>query len=1212
MPKRFRPGIDMSRDGIRASCLAEESTLVRNLVAATALDATDRAAISRYAARLVEQVRTCGHAGRMEAFLAEYGLSTKEGVALMCLAEAMLRVPDARTVDELIRDKITPHDWAAHIGDSGSILVNASTWALMLTGRILDDDGEGVAGTLHALVRRLGEPVVRSAVGHAMAEMGAQFVLGECIESAIDRGAAMSDQGCTFSFDMLGEAARTERDAERYHASYRAAISAIAQEARHDEIRDNPGISVKLSALHPRYERSQAKTMLPEMAERLLPLAVSAAEAGMGLNIDAEESDRLELSLDVTEQVLASPLLAGWDGFGVVVQAYGRRAMPIINWLYELSARLDRRIMIRLVKGAYWDTEIKRAQVLGLNGYPVFTRKTHTDISFLAGARRLLAMRDRVYPQFATHNAHSAAAILHMANGDRSSFEFQRLHGMGNALHDVIQQSEGTRCRIYAPVGTHRDLLAYLVRRLLENGANSSFVHQIVDSSVTAEEIARDPVAAAEAGGFAPNPAIPQPSEVFAPRLNSKGWDITDPLDLAMIDAGRKPFQSPFQWGAEPLSPCTHDGQARTVINPADPNDIVGHVVETHPDRAEACVTAAIEAQPAWESSGASKRAEILRRVADLYEANAAETFALLAREAGKTLIDAVAEMREAVDFLRYYADEAERAGARGAARGVIVCISPWNFPLAIFTGQVAAALAVGNAVIAKPAEQTQLIASRAIGWMREAGVPDGVIQFLPGEGSGIGAALTADSRIGGVCFTGSTETAQVINRQLAETAPDALLVAETGGMNAMIVDSTALLEQATRDIVRSAFQSSGQRCSSLRVLYVQADIEAELVQMLEGAIDTLVIGDPKHLEIDIGPIIDSEARESITTYIDAQAAAGRVTKRMPVPTSGFFVPPTVIRVNGIEDVERELFGPVLHLASFDGDQIDQVIEKVNSKGFGLTFGLHSRIDRRVQRILDRINVGNVYVNRDQVGAVVGSQPFGGHGLSGTGPKAGGPNYLARLCIGPRHPGETDIPGRPVGLKEINEAVKHLASRPVLKPAERMALICAALPEDSRASVSAMAAIDAGPLDLPGPTGESNQLELRPKGTILCLGPGTGAILTQAVQALAAGNRVVAVSNTGLQALKRLSGSGLPIRILEGSVESHASLGSLPIDAVAAASMPDDARLELRKALAARDGTIVPLITELSDSIAFCNERSICIDTTASGGNAALLAESDP
>ena len=1201
----------MSRDKIRASCLIEESALVRSLVEAAALDATDRTAIGRHAARLVNEVRTSGQTGRMEAFLAEYGLSTKEGVALMCLAEAMLRVPDARTVDELIRDKITPHDWAAHVGDSGSILVNASTWALMLTGRILDDDGEGVAGTLHALVRRLGEPVVRTAVGHAMAEMGAQFVLGETIESAIERGATVSGQGCTYSFDMLGEAARTERDAERYRAAYQAAISAIARAAGSDEIRDNPGISVKLSALHPRYERSQAKTMLPDMTERLIPLALAAAEAGIGLNIDAEEADRLDLSLDVTERVLATPALADWDGFGVVVQAYGRRALPTIDWLYDLSARLDRRIMVRLVKGAYWDTEIKRAQVLGLKDYPVFTRKTHTDISYLAGARRLLAMSDRVYPQFATHNAHSVAAILHMAGGDRSSFEFQRLHGMGDALHDVIQLSEGTRCRIYAPVGTHKDLLAYLVRRLLENGANSSFVHQIVDSSVTADEIARDPVAAAEAASFAPNPAIPKPSDVFAPRLNSRGWDITDPVDLAGIETGRDPFGAPFQWSAEPLSPCSHGGQTRQVMNPADPDDVVGEVVEAHPEDAGRAVTAAIEAQPAWESMGAPGRAEILRRVADLYEANASEAFALLAREAGKTLIDAVAEIREAVDFLRYYADEAERAGDNCVGRGVIVCISPWNFPLAIFTGQVAAALAAGNAVIAKPAEQTPLIASRATAWMCEAGVPDGAIQFLPGEGSGIGATLTADSRIGGVCFTGSTDTAHVINRQLAETAPDALLIAETGGMNAMIVDSTALLEQATRDIVRSAFQSSGQRCSSLRALYVQADIEADLVQMLEGEIDTLVIGDPWRIETDIGPAIDAEAHEGITNYIDAQAAAGRVIKRMPVPASGYFVPPTLIRVNGIEDVEREVFGPVLHLAPFDGDQIDQVIDRINAKGFGLTFGLHSRIDRRVQRILDRVNVGNVYVNRDQVGAVVGSQPFGGHGLSGTGPKAGGPNYLPRLLIGPRHPDEVDLPGRSVDSGEIKEAIGHLASEHVPKPAERIELIRASLRESSTANVSTTAAA-AGPLDLPGPTGESNQLELRPKGTVLCLGPGTGAILAQAAQALAAGNRVVAVSTTGHQALKRLSGSGLPIRVIQGSVESPASLGSLPIDAIAAASMPGDARLELRKALAARDGPIVPLITELNDPIAFCNERSICIDTTASGGNAALLAESDP
>ena len=619
----LRNAIDMSRNRIRAFCLADESELVRNLVAEMQLGAVDRAAIVQKAIRIVRQVRANGQAGRMDAFMSEYGLSTKEGVALMCLAEAMLRVPDTMTVDELIRDKITPNDWAAHIGDSGSILVNASTWALMLSGRILSDEGEGVAGTLHTLVRRMGEPVVRRAVWRAMSELGTQFVLGETIESAIHRGIAMRDQGYTFSYDMLGEAACTERDAEHYFAAYREAISAISQDAGEGEIQSNPGISVKLSALHPRYEQSQAKTMVPEIAERLLLLALAAANAGIGLNVDAEEANRLDLSLDVAERVLSSRRLEGWDGFGMVVQAYGSRAMPTIDWLYHLAASLNRRIMVRLVKGAYWDTEIKHAQALGLKSFPVFTRKTHTDISFLACARRLLEMTDRIYPQFATHNAHSVASILHIAKDGRSSFEFQRLHGMGSALHEAIRQLEGTRCRIYAPVGTHKDLLAYLVRRLLENGANSSFVHQIVDSSVSAEEIARDPVAASEAHGFSPNPAIPQPSDIFAPRLNSRGWDVSDPVDLAEIKSGQAQFWPPFQWDAEPHPHHRNDGKARILVNPADPNDAVGRVVEASADWAGAAVASAINAQTSWSSCSASERAKILRRAADLYEANA-------------------------------------------------------------------------------------------------------------------------------------------------------------------------------------------------------------------------------------------------------------------------------------------------------------------------------------------------------------------------------------------------------------------------------------------------------------------------------------------------------------------------------------------------------------------------------------------------------------
>ncbi|MEM7742124.1 MAG: bifunctional proline dehydrogenase/L-glutamate gamma-semialdehyde dehydrogenase PutA [Pseudomonadota bacterium] len=1192
------------RQTLRDHTLTAEPALVRTLVDQAGLSEEMRRAISARAADLVRAVRKTGKIGLMEKLLAEYGLSTDEGVALMCLAEAMLRVPDADTVDELIRDKITPHDWASHIGDSASILVNASTWGLMLTGRVLEDDGAGVVGTLRALVRRLGEPVIRAAVGQAMAEMGSQFVLGRTIGEAMRRGDAMVAKGYTYSYDMLGEAARTDDDALRYHAAYADAIGSIATKAVHDDVRSNPGISVKLSALHPRYERAQAGTMLPELSGRLLELARQAKEAGIGFNVDAEEADRLDLSLDVIEAVLGDASLKGWDGFGVVVQAFGRRALPTLNWLHALAEHHDRRIMVRLVKGAYWDTEIKRAQVLGLSDYPVFTRKAHSDIAYLAGARKLLGMTDRIYPQFATHNAHSISGVLEMAS-DRETFEFQRLHGMGEALHDQVLGAEGTRCRIYAPVGAHEDLLAYLVRRLLENGANSSFVNQIVDETVPAEEIAQDPIEIAAADVCSPNPAIPRPADLFAPRVNSRGWDLTDPVDLAKIEAGRAPFAAPYRWVAAPLSPLAGNrGSVREVRNPARPDEVVGTVIEADAELATAAIGAALEAQPAWAAVGAASRAEVLRKVADLYEANAHEIFALTAREAGKTLLDGVAEVREAVDFLRYYADQAELSD--GTARGVIVCISPWNFPLAIFTGQIAAGLAAGNAVIAKPAEQTPLIAARAVEWMLQAGVPEGVIQLLPGDGIAVGAPLTADPRISGVCFTGSTDVAKIIDRQLAETAPGAMLIAETGGMNAMIVDSTALLEQATRDIVRSAFQSAGQRCSALRVLYVQRDVEPKLLEMLSGAMDALITGDPWDLATDVAPVIDADAHSAIRGYIDDKAAA--VLKQLDAVPEGLFVPPTVLRVGGIAEVEREIFGPVLHVASFEADQIDLVVDDINAKGFGLTFGLHSRIDRRVQRILDRVHVGNAYVNRDQIGAIVGSQPFGGHGLSGTGPKAGGPYYLPRLQARTNGKAPPMSAGPVVSAEVLGEAVVLLDAASRSGAPDRVARLRSALRGKAGAAMAAAAALDFGPVDLPGPTGESNQFDLAPRGIVLCLGPDAEGLLAQSTQALGAGNAVLAVAPGAESTLRPLSRSGLPIVSVDGCVDPEA-LSSLAVDAVAVHGQGDQIA-KFRRALAARQGSIVPLITSLVAPAEYCVERTICIDTTAAGGNASLLAES--
>ena len=1148
------------RTRIRALAHAPETDVLTDLIAEAGPDTATRAAAARRGARLVRGLREDSAPGLMEVFLAEYGLSTREGIALMCLAEALLRVPDAETMDALIEDKIAPSEWGAHLGNSSSSLVNASTWALMLTGKVLQD-GEGLASVLKGAVRRLGEPVIRVAVGRAMREMGQQFVLGQTMDEALKRGAKMEMKGYTYSFDMLGEAALTQADADDFFAAYQTAIARLAPECRSDDIRDNPGISIKLSALHPRYEVSQTDRVMSELVARTRSLALQAREAGMGLNIDAEEADRLDLSLDVIEAVLRDEALAGWDGFGVVVQSYGKRAAAVIDWLYALAKGLDRKIMLRLVKGAYWDTEIKRAQIEGLADFPVFTRKAATDAAYLCCAAKLLGMTDRIYPQFATHNAHTVGAIIEMS-GDPQAFEFQRLHGMGEALHDQVLKANATRCRIYAPVGAHRDLLAYLVRRLLENGANSSFVNQILDDTVAPEEVAADPFSVLETLGE--NPAVAPPADLFQPeRRNSRGWDLRDTDDLAEIDAARTPFQT-TRWQAYPLmAGGAPSGPSLEVRNPAQPSDSVGELQETDHTDLEVALGHAMP----W-SAPAAARSRALNAAADLYEAHFGAMFALLAREAGKTQMDAIAELREAVDFLRYYAAQAETLTA--PPRGVFACISPWNFPLAIFTGQIAAALAAGNGVIAKPAEATSLIAFRAVQLLHDAGVPRAALQLRPGAGSVIGAGLSSDPRIAGLCFTGSTATAQRINRAMADNLnPTAPLIAETGGLNAMIVDSTALPEQAIRDILTSAFQSAGQRCSALRMLYVQEDIADPFLNMLYGAMDELVLGDPWALETDLGPVISADAKADIEGHIAEAAAAGRVLKTLPTPETGYFVPPTVIDLpGGIADLEREVFGPVLHVARFAADELDAVVDAVNAKGFGLTFGMHSRIDDRVQAVCARLQVGNTYVNRNQIGAIVGSQPFGGEGLSGTGPKAGGPHYVPRFTRSDTRQ-EAAGTGRALTLAEVQAALE-------------------ALPAPNPAPLTAT--------DLPGPTGESNRLATYARGRVLCLGPTAEAAMQQAQIARDLGNATLAVA-PGVK--DRLDGSVMP--------EILAQLTG--IDAVVIWA-EDGALRPLRQALAKRDGALIPLIAEADPAPRLILERHICIDTTAAGGNASLLAAS--
>jgi RHH-type transcriptional regulator, proline utilization regulon repressor / proline dehydrogenase / delta 1-pyrroline-5-carboxylate dehydrogenase len=1133
---------------IETGSLADEAGLVRRLVAEAALDVSARAAIVAEGADLVRRIRASARPGLMEVFLAEYGLSTDEGIALMCLAEALLRVPDAETMDALIEDKIAPSDWGRHLGKSASSLVNASTWALMLTGKVLDDREGGIAGALRGAVRRLGEPVIRTAVSRAMKEMGRNFVLGETVDKAMDRARELEAKGYTYSYDMLGEAARTEADARRYHLSYSRAITAIAGAAKGDDIRANPGISVKLSALHPRYEVAKRARVMEELVPRVRALAGLAKAAGLGFNIDAEEADRLALSLEVIEAVLSDPALKGWDGFGVVVQAYGRRAGAVLDWLHGLASRLDRKIMIRLVKGAYWDAEVKRAQVLGLTSFPVFTRKQSTDASYVANARKLLGMTDRIYPQFATHNAHTVAAILHLAGAEGLSpldYEFQRLHGMGERLHDLVLTGRGTRCRIYAPVGAHRDLLAYLVRRLLENGANSSFVNQIVDEDVPPEVVAACPLTAVEAMAAIESPALRTGPALFAPRRNSKGWDLTDAADLLAIETARTPHAEAQIDAAPRLAGRVVGGPRLAVLNPAT-GALVGHVLTAGmPD-----VDTALRLAEPW-AAAAPERATVLNRAADRLEADFGRIFAVLAREAGKTLADAVSELREAVDFLRYYA--ANAGALPNPARGVFACISPWNFPLAIFCGQVSAALAAGNAVLAKPAEQTPLNAALAVDHLLAAGVPATALQLLPGDGS-VGAALTRDPRVNGVAFTGSTQTARAIRRAMAEHLdPTAPLIAETGGLNAMLVDSTALPEQAVRDIIASSFQSAGQRCSALRCLYVQEDVAETVTEMLFGAMDDLALGDPWQLATDIGPVIDAEAQAGIRVYVDAARAEGRVLKELKSPGQGTFIAPTVLRVKGIKDMPREIFGPVLHIATFKASEIDAVIAAINATGYGLTFGLHSRIDDRVQRIVEGLAVGNTYVNRNQIGAVVGSQPFGGEGLSGTGPKAGGPHYLTRFTKFPFPAATPDDAA--VTASEV--ALALAAPGPVIEPLAE---------------------------DMPGPTGESNRLTMTPRAPLLCLGPGRLAALEQAEEVRKLGGHAIEAPGLPADALEKLSG-------FSGAIWW---------------GPPEDARPYAR-ALAARQGPILPLIG-MPDQGHTCLERHICIDTTASGGNAQLLA----
>ncbi len=1011
----------IDRTALRLAYRMDEEPCIAERLGQAAPASAVHAEASRLAARLVEGARARKASG-LDAFLQTYGLGTDEGIALMCLAEALLRVPDAATADALIHDKLGGIDWSEHVGESSSTFVNAATFSLMLTGSVLHQrraDAAGLGASLKRAVGRLGEPVIRQATLQAMKILGGQFVFGRTIQEALERAAPERKHGLTHSFDMLGEAAMTFADAERYRLSYANALTAIAADAGEGIVR-SPGISVKLSALYPRYDFLHADAAKAALVPLLKQLAAQARDADIHFTIDAEEAERLELSMDIIEALASDDELfsGGWQGFGLALQAYSKRAVPMIDWVIALARRHGRRIMVRLVKGAYWDSEIKLSQVGGHNDYPVFTRKVATDVSYLACAAKLLAAPDAVYAAFATHNAYSVGAIKALAGSN--AFEFQRLHGMGEDVYEELAKLEAeagqarTPVRIYAPVGGHKDLLAYLVRRLLENGANSSFVNRMADADVPVAELVGDPVAELAALGSRRNPAIPLPADIFPGRRNSDGVDLADPLVRWPLLSWLDEWADAENWLAEPTVKHGQSGiqEVRSPYN----GFLVGTVRSASASEVDEMIARAEAFQPEWDGLGGDVRATLLEEVAELYEAHTTEFLSLCQREAGKSLVDAVLEVREAVDFLRYYAAEArahftpegvalpgptgESNRMRLAGRGVFVAISPWNFPLAIFTGLIAGPLAAGNTVIAKPAEQTPLIADLAIRLFHEA-ISDGVVQLAPGDGK-VGALLTSDPRIAGVAFTGSTETARAINRALAgRDGPLGILVAETGGQNAMIVDSSALPEQVTRDVLASAFQSAGQRCSALRVLYLQDDVADAMLAMIKGGFEALVIGSPEDLATDVGPVIDAEAKAKLDQHIAAMKRAGHTIWQRELPKAceaGHFVAPAIIEIASIRELANENFGPVLHVARFKADELEQVVADINACQFGLTLGLHSRIDATRKLVEAKARVGNFYVNRNQIGAVVGSQPFGGEGLSGTGPKAGGPHYLARFA----------------------------------------------------------------------------------------------------------------------------------------------------------------------------------------------------------------------
>ncbi|AYH29572.1 trifunctional transcriptional regulator/proline dehydrogenase/L-glutamate gamma-semialdehyde dehydrogenase [Pectobacterium parmentieri] len=1188
--------------------------------------------------RLAKQLRSqksgSGRAGIVQGLLQEFSLSSQEGVALMCLAEALLRIPDKSTRDALIRDKISRGNWQAHLGHSPSLFVNAATWGLLFTGKLVATHNQAhLSNSLNRIIGKRGEPLIRKGVDMAMRLMGEQFVTGETIGEALANAREREGKGFRYSYDMLGEAALTEHDAAAYLTAYQQAIHAIGKASNGRGIYEGPGISIKLSALHPRYSRSQYDRVLNELYPRLLSLTLLARQYDIGINIDAEEADRLEISLDLLEKLCMDPQLVGWNGIGFVIQAYQKRCPYVIDMLVELAQRSHRRLMIRLVKGAYWDSEIKRAQIDGLEGYPVYTRKVYTDVSYLACARKLLAVPNLIYPQFATHNAQTLSAIYHMAGNNYypGQYEFQCLHGMGEPLYDqvvgaVADGKLNRPCRIYAPVGTHETLLAYLVRRLLENGANTSFVNRIADTSMALETLIADPVSSVEAlakvewSMGAPHPHIPLPHQLYGQaRKNSSGLDLSNEhrlasLSSALLSQAVQPYAEPMIEGE-----CEASEQ-KPVVNPADVRDVVGYVRDASVADVERAIDAAVHADAIWFATPPAERAAILNRAASLMEGQLQSLLGLLVREAGKSFSNAIAEVREAVDFLRYYAGQVRDTFTNDTHRplGPVVCISPWNFPLAIFTGQISAALATGNSVLAKPAEQTPLIAAQAVRILHEAGIPLGVLQLLPGQGETIGSALVNDERVRGVVFTGSTAVAKTLQRSIAgRLDPQGRLtplIAETGGLNAMIVDSSALTEQVVNDVIASAFDSAGQRCSALRLLCLQEDIADRTLAMLRGAMAECRMGDPERLSTDIGPLIDAEAKENVDQHIQTMRAKGHTVFQAAHPQDeetwrhGTFVKPTLIELSDIRELKKEVFGPVLHVIRYQSQQLDTVIEQINAAGYGLTLGVHTRIDETIQRVTNRAKVGNQYVNRNMVGAVVGVQPFGGEGLSGTGPKAGGPLYLYRLLahrpdnafaaeFAKQNREQAPDTSAQISLLAGLQALEDWA---ISGERHDLAALCQRYKEHSVSGTT---------LQLSGPTGESNTYTLLPREQILCLADNEDDRLIQAAAVLATGGKLLWPEGEQEKTLYERLPQKVQSRIqLVHDWQRH---DGVSFHGVIYHGDADRLR-QISEALAERDGPVIPLLGYAQGDIhvqleRLLSERSLSINTAAAGGNASLM-----